>query len=84
MRRKIWCFATALAALLSTAAADATPIEYSFSGTGDWTLDGLGSSGDFVVNLTADTSEIVVGPSVQVSGTFSSGGSTVAFTEGGP
>ena len=41
MRPKIWCFATALA-LLSTAAADATPIEYSFSGTGDWTLNGLG------------------------------------------
>ena len=84
MRRKIWCFATALSALLLTAAADATPIEYSFSGTGDWTLNGLGGSGDFVVNLTADTSKILVGPSVQVSGTFSSGGRTVAFTEGGP
>ncbi len=43
MRREIWCFATALAALLSTAGADATPIEYSFSGTGDWTLNGLGA-----------------------------------------
>jgi PEP-CTERM motif len=87
MRRKIWCFATALAALLSTAAANATPIEYSFSGMGDWTLDGLGDSGDFVVNLTADTSKILVQPGqyvVQVSGTFSSGGSIVAFTEGGP
>jgi PEP-CTERM motif len=86
MRRKIWCFATALA-LLSTAAADATPIEYSFSGTGDWTLNGLGHSGDFVVNLTADTSKIVAGTDtygVFVSGTFSSGGSPVAFTEPGP
>ena len=61
MRRKIWCFATALTALLSTAAADAKPIEYTFSGTGDWTLNGLGGSGDFVVNLTADTSKIVGG-----------------------
>ena len=43
MRRKIWCFATALTALLSTAAADAKPIEYTFSGTGDWTLNGLTS-----------------------------------------
>jgi hypothetical protein len=87
MRREIWCFATALAALLSTAAADATPIEYSFSGTGDWTLNDLGGSGDFVVNLIADTSKIMVEPgeyAVLVSGTFSSGGSTVAFTEGGP
>jgi hypothetical protein len=88
MRREIWCFATALAALLSTAAADATPIEYSFSGTGDWTLNGLGGSGDFVVNLTADTSKIVAGTDtygVFVSGgTFSSGGSPVAFTESGP
>jgi hypothetical protein len=87
MRGEIWCFATALAALLSTAAADATPIEYSFSGTGNWTLNGLGGSGDFVVNLTADTSKILVQPNqyvVQVSGTFSTGGSPVAFTEGGP
>jgi hypothetical protein len=87
MRRKIWCFAAALAALLSTAAADATPIEYSFSGTGDWTLNGLGGSGDFVVNLSADTSKIMVEPGEYaslVSGTFSSGGSAVAFTEGGP
>ena len=87
MRRKIWCFATALTALLSTAAADAKPIEYTFSGTGDWTLNGLGGSGDFVVNLTADTSKIVGGMDtygVFVSGTFSSGGSSVAFTEPGP
>jgi PEP-CTERM motif len=85
MRRE--CFAIALAALLSTAAADATPIEYSFSGMGDWTLNGLGGSGDFVVNLTTDTSKILAEPgeyAVPVSGTFSSGGSTVAFTEGGP
>jgi hypothetical protein len=87
MRRKISCFATVLAALLSTAAAGATPIEYSFSGTGDWTLNGRGGSGDFVINLAADTSKIMVEPGeyvVLVSGTFSSGGSNVAFTEGGP
>ena len=43
MRREI-CFATALAALLDSRAADATPIEYTFSGTGDWTLNGLGAA----------------------------------------
>jgi hypothetical protein len=87
MRSRTWCFVAALAALLSTAAADATPIEYSFSGSGDWILNGLGDSGDFAVDLTADTSKIIVGPgeyAVLVSGTFTSGGSTVAFTEGGP
>src|SRR5580704_13095441 len=50
-------------------------------------LNGLGGSGDFVVNLTADTSKIVAGMDtygVFASGTFSSGGSSVAFTEPGP
>jgi hypothetical protein len=88
MRCETWSLAAALAALLSTtAAASATPIEYSFSGTGDWTLNGVDGAGDFLVNLTADTSEILFQPGqdvVVVSGTFSSGGTTVDFTEHGP
>jgi hypothetical protein len=88
MQRGTWCFAAALAGLLSTTmVADATPIEYSFSGTGDWTLNGLEDSGDFVVNLTGDTSDIQVQPGqdlVVLSGTFGSSEKTVDFTEGGP
>jgi len=88
MQRETWCFAAALAALLSTtAAADATPIEYSFFGTGGWTLNGLEDSGDFIVNLSGDTSKIMFQPGqdvVLVSGTFGSGGQTVDFTENGP
>jgi hypothetical protein len=86
MQREAWCFAAALG-VLSTAVVDATPIEYSFYGTGDWTLNGLGDSGDFIVKLTGDTSKILFSSgeyAVLVSGTFSSGGRSAAFSESGP
>jgi PEP-CTERM motif len=78
---------SALAAMLATGAANAVPIHYFFHGTGEWTLNGIEAGGDFTAGLTGDTAGIVFqgDQSVnRVSGTFSSGGSAVAFTDNGP
>jgi hypothetical protein len=86
-RRTFPILAAALAAMLATGAANAAPIHYFFHGTGDWTLNGVDASGDFTASLTGDTAGILFGGGEYVNvvtGTFSSGGSAVAFTDSGP
>jgi hypothetical protein len=86
-RRTLPISGIALAAMLATSAANAVPIHYFFHGTGEWTLNGIDAGGDFTASLTGDTAGISFeeGEYVNlVSGTFSSGGSAVAFTDSGP
>ena len=86
-RRTLPISRAVLAAMLATGAANAAPIHYFFHGTGEWTLNGIEAGGDFTASLTSDTAGISFGGDEyvnRVSGTFSAGGSAVAFTDSGP
>jgi len=65
----------------SVASADATTLDYIFTGTGTGTLGGTSFNGGFTVSLIGDTNDIVFTSqyNVPVTGTFSTGGATATF-----
>jgi len=65
------------AALLLSSAAEATPIDYIFTGTGTGSLNGTDFSGTFTVTEVADTSGITSG-----GGEFRNTPSVATFTAG--
>lgn len=90
MRKSLFALAVGCVALGLSAVpfmgggASAATIEYTFTGNGFWTLNGVGERGDFTVTIMADTTGVtdIGGGEFKNSGTgtFTSGSTSVTFS----
>jgi PEP-CTERM motif len=72
--------------MLSVVAAHASPMDYTFTGTGGGTINGTAFTGAFTFALEADTTNIIPSGTefflTNVAGTFSEGGTTYTLGSG--